>query len=107
MELKGKINSVSDVQSGTSNQGKEWQKLSFTIDTGEKYDNIISFDIFGQEDVEKFLKYNKVGKDVEVSFNIKCREYQGKYFTNLQAWRVFGGQKTEQQVEENENDLPF
>lgn len=107
MELKGKINSVSDVQTGTSKQGKEWQKLSFTIDTGENYDNIISFDVFGNEDVEKFLKYNKLGKDVEVSFNIKCREYQGKWFTNLQAWRVFGEQKSDSKVEQNDNKLPF
>lgn len=29
-----------------------------------------------------------VGDSIEVSFNIRGREWNGKYFTNLEAWQV-------------------
>jgi single-strand DNA-binding protein len=34
----------------------------------------------------------KEGQEVEVSFNLRGREWNGKYFTNLEAWKVFGVQ---------------
>ena len=55
-------------------------------------------------------KYNEVGQDVEVSVNVSSREYNGKYFHNLAAWKIWAGGKKEEpkaQVEEVEDDLPF
>lgn len=116
MELKGKIKSIGEVQKGTSKNGNEWQKLTFVIANNDGYDGaeqIYAFDVFGTEKVEQFNQYNSVGKEVEVSFNIRTNEYQGKYFTSLQAWKIFGvSNNTEsstptQTVEEGEDDLPW
>lgn len=116
MELKGKIKFIGEVQKGTSKAGKDWQKQTFVIANNDGYEGqekIYAFDIFGQEKVEQFNQYNSVGKDVEVSFNIRTNEYQGKYFTSLQAWKIYGGGSTEQSApaqtiqEESEDDLPF
>lgn len=30
----------------------------------------------------------RIGEDVEVEFNLRGREWNGKYFTNLVAWKV-------------------
>ena len=88
LKVTGKITSILDVETGTSKAGKEWQKINFVIDTGADFNNIVCFQIFGEEKVENFTKYNKVGSEVDVSFNVSSREYKGKYYHNLDAWKV-------------------
>ena len=105
MESKGIITQIMKPQSGLAN-GKDWKKVDFVIDTKEKYDNIIAFDIFGEQKVDKFLQDYKVGQEVSVEFNIKCREYKGKYYTNLSAWRVWSNTDTTKEVSKDD-DLPF
>ena len=99
MKVTGKIKSIGDVQSGTTKDAKEWKKLVFTITTDEEYNNLYAFEIFGADKVDKFIQYNSVGKDVDVDFNISTNEWKGKYFTTLQAWKVF-------KVEGNEAPAP-
>ena len=114
MKVTGKITKVLPTQSGTSKAGKEWQKLSFLLETDETYNNLYCFDVFGDEKVENFLKYNKVGQSVDVDFNVKTNEWKDKYFTSLDAWKIFKADTTND-IEVNEpelltsdkNDLPF
>ena len=110
MKIKGQIISISDVE--VAGSGK---KLNFQIDTKEEYNNIISFDMFKSGDyikhVEEFSTFNNVGDTVEVEFNIKSREYQGRWYTNLEAWRVNKPDRaestpTETFVDES-SDMPF
>ena len=92
LKITGIIKSIGETQSGTSKAGKDWKKLSFQVANNSGYEGkeaIFSFDLFGEDKVEKFLKYNKQGSEVDVKFNIECREWEGKYFTNLSAWSVF------------------
>jgi len=89
MEVTGKITKVLEKQSGVSKADKEWTKLSFILETNEAYNNLYCFEVFGTEKVEQFEKYNKVGQEVKVDFNVSTNEWNGKYFTSLQAWRIF------------------
>lgn len=91
MELKnGKITKILEKQTGQKKDGSgEWVKQSFLVETNEKYNNVYCFELFGDEKVENFNKYNKVGYLVDVDFNVQTNEWQGKYFTTLQAWKVF------------------
>lgn len=96
---KGTIKTVLPVESGTSQSGKEWKKLNFVISNNGGYEGaeqIFAFEIFGGEKVDNFEKYNKVGQEVEVSFNIRVNEWKGKYYTSLQAWKVMSGERVEQ-----------
>ena len=116
MEVTGKITKVLDTQKGTSKEGKEWQKLTFILETTEQYNNVYAFEVFGSEKVENFTKYNKVGDEVKVDFNVSTNEWKDKYFTSLQAWKIF---KADQSVEQaaavidavipadEDNDSPF
>ena len=110
------ITKVLEVQKGTSKAGKEWQKLTFVGETTEQYNNIYAFEIFGDEKVENFNKFNKVGDIVDVDFNVSCNEWEGKYFTSLSCWKVFkseNSQPTSATPEavipeiDVEDDLPF
>ena len=109
---KGTIKTILPVEAGTSQNGKGWKKLNFVMANREGYEGaeqIFSFEIFGSEKVENFEKYNKVGQDVEVSFNIKTNEWKGKYYTSLQAWKVMSVKQSEQSTAtvEATDDLPF
>ncbi len=86
-----KITKVLPIEEGTSKAGKSWKKLTFVGETDEQYNNLYAFEIFqgeGKDQVDKFGQFNKEGDLVNVEFNVQCREWQGKYFTSLSAWRV-------------------
>ena len=91
-----------------------FQKVEFVITTNdEKYPQDISFEIL-QDKVDDFIKYNKVGASVDVDFNVRGNEYNGKYYVSLSAWKVFksgaNAPATDIGVPTEElatNDLPF
>ena len=112
MKVTGTIIKITDVQEGTSGQGKEWKKVNFLLETTEEYNNLYFFEVFGAEKVDKFIQYNKIGALVDVDFNVKTNEYQGKYYTSLTAWKTFkaDGNASVAQSADNEevtDDLPF
>jgi hypothetical protein len=49
-----------------------------------------------------------VGQQVEVSYNVRGREFNGRYYNTLDAWKVqvIGGQKA-QTTNNDDDDLPF
>ena len=66
--------------------------------------------LFGDEKVEQFLKYNKVGQEVDVNFNVQTNEYKGKYYTSLQSWKIFkaeAGETAPEVAQDEADDLPF
>jgi hypothetical protein len=121
----GAIVEILPTEEGTSKAGKPWKKLTFAIDTNEQYNNIVAFEVFGEEKVDNFLKYNKVGKTVDVEFNLSSNKWKDKYFTSASAWKITNANDTETAVEqardiidgvfppaenvdtEDKNDLPF
>ena len=110
MKVTGKIENILETQKGTSKAGKEWKKTSFVVKTDDEYNNLYCFDVFGEEKVDKFLQYNAKGDVVDVDFNVKTNEWKGKYFTSLDAWKVFKADNSKQKEEvavEEEGDLPF
>jgi hypothetical protein len=92
LEVSGKIKTLLAVESGTAKAtGNEWQKQNFIVSNNDGYEGkeqIFCFEVFGQEKVENLTKFNKVGDNVKVQFNIGTNEWKGKYFTSLSAWRI-------------------
>jgi Pyruvate/2-oxoacid:ferredoxin oxidoreductase delta subunit len=123
MELKNaKITKILEKETGTKKDGTgDWVKQKFIVKTTEKYNNVYCFELFGDEKVNNFNKYNKVGDLVDVDFNVSTNEWKGKYFTTLQVWKVFKtdvnnidvkSEKVEAtnrvyDVKEEQSDLPF
>jgi hypothetical protein len=116
----GTIKDIMPVEKGQKKDGSgEWQKITFTLETTEAYNNKYAFEIFGAEKVENFRKYNKVGDEVKVDFNISRNEYNGKFYITLAAWKVFKAESEgvtqapsqkrtmADSMEDNKEDLPF
>lgn len=105
MKVTGTITKILDTTEGVSAADKEWKKTAFILETSEEYNNVYCFEVFGAEKVDNFLKFNKVGQDVDVDFNVSTNEWKGKYFTSLQAWKIFKSDAVT--TESNEDSLPF
>jgi hypothetical protein len=91
LKFNGKITNILEVIEVGANK-----KVEFVVTEIEvQYPQAVKFGIFGTDKVDKFLQYNKVDQIVEVLFNFKTNEYQGKYFTSIDAWRVNKVESTE------------
>ena len=82
MDIEGSIKLISDTQ--TFNSG--FQKREFVVTTKEQYPQDVKFELV--KDRIDLIDSYKPGDAVKVHFNIRGNEYNGKYFVNLQAWRL-------------------
>tara|TARA_R110002050_G_scaffold179539_1_gene312911 strand:+ start:1202 stop:1510 length:309 start_codon:yes stop_codon:yes gene_type:complete len=102
MKVKGKLKEILKKESGKSKSGKDWEKQSFVIDTGSDFNNLICIDCFG--DKIHLMSNLKIGAELEVMINVSSREYNGKYYHNINAWEI---NLLTGSVEVESNDLPF
>ena len=111
MQLSGKITHVLEIESGESKKGT-WQKRTIVIQNdNDKYPKPIAVQIWGELADTGFV----VGDEITVSINIESREWNGKWFTDVRAWKieshVQGGKPeraTEPEPEDDGlGDLPF
>src|SRR5690606_33683151 len=63
-----------------------FSKREFVITTEDKFPQDVKLECL-KEKAEQ-LENLKVGQQVKVSFDIQGREYNGRYFVNLNAWRI-------------------
>lgn len=106
MEYKGTIHQISDTQTVS----QKFKKRSFVVtDNHEKYPQFISFDL--TQDRCMVLDSFSVGDNVEVIFNLKGREWQGKdgikYFNTLEAFKVKSIANRDMGYGSPDDDLPF
>ena len=72
------------------------KKIEFIVtEEVAQYPQSVKFSIYGDEKVDKFVKYNKLNASVEVSFNFKTTEWNEKHFTSIEAWKVFKAETVE------------
>jgi len=84
MEVTGKLVKKLDLETGTSKAGKEWQKQTVVIDTGEDFNNLIAISSFG--DKVKKMNMLEEGMTVAILCNVYSREYNGKYYHNIDGY---------------------
>lgn len=86
MEITGKIIAVLPEQGGVSKTGNEWKKQEYVLETYDQYPKKVCFQIFGNDKIEQAAI--QAGEDLTVYFDIDSREYNGRWFTNINAWKV-------------------
>lgn len=86
MEIAGKIKSLLPVQSGESKAGNTWKKQQFILETTtSQYPKTVAIQIWG-DNIEKF-GLNE-GEDVVASIDVESREFNGRWYTDVKAWKV-------------------
>lgn len=87
LELKGKINQILNVASGISKAGKEWKKQEFVVETADdQFPKQVCFTLFN--DKISLLEGLNAGEEVNVSFSVESREFNGRWYHNINAWRI-------------------
>jgi hypothetical protein len=86
LTLKGKLSKILESESGISKAGNQWKKQDFVIETADQYPKKVCFTLFN--DKVSMLTGFSAGDEVEVSFDVESREYNNKYFHNLNAWKI-------------------
>lgn len=75
------------MQTGEGKNG-QWKKCEFVIETDGQYPKQICFALF--KDKVELIEHRQLGDVLTVKFDAESREYQGRYFTNLNAYSVSG-----------------
>lgn len=89
MELSGKIIAVLPAREGVSKVGNPWKIQEYVLETHDQYPRKMCFNIFG---ADKIAQFNiQIGEELTVSFDIDCREWQGRWFNDIRAWKVERG----------------
>ena len=87
MEIIGKAIAALPVKSGVSQRtGEQWQSREYVIETQEQFTKKMCFEVFGTDKLKEFnIRNNDL---IKVHFDISAREYNGKWYNSIRAWKV-------------------
>ena len=103
MELSGKVIAVLEPRGGVSKTGNSWKVQEYVIETHDQYPRKMCFDVFGEDKINQFNI--QIGEELTVHFDIDAREWQGRWFNSIRAWKV---ERKEAQQSVPQNDVaPF
>jgi len=81
-EVEGKLHKKFDTESKT----ETFQARDFVIETEGNYPQLVKFQLV--QDRCALIDPFEEGQMIKVHFDLRGREWNGKYFTNLNAWRL-------------------
>ncbi len=87
LEIEGRIRQKLAKQSGQSAKGS-WTKQDFVLEYQDgNYPAEVCFTAFGNDKVAELDKH-QIGDTVSVAFNLRAREYNGRWYNDVRVWRI-------------------
>lgn len=87
MEAQGKVIAVLPAQSGVSKAtGRDWMSQEYVIEVPGQYPRKICFRLFGQDRINE--AHIQMGEEIKIEFDIDAREWNGRWFNSINAFRV-------------------
>ena len=86
MEIQGKVIQILPQQTGVSKTGNPWAVQPFVIETLEQYPKKVHIELFGADRINN--NPFAVDEIVKVQFDIESREFNGRWYTSVRAWKV-------------------
>lgn len=87
LEIEGRIKQKLAKQSGQGAKGS-WTKQDFVLEYQDgNYPADVCLTAFGNDKVADLDKY-QVGDSVKVAFNLRAREYNGRWYNDVRVWRI-------------------
>ena len=103
-KVEGTVVTIGETQS-FGNNGFCKREIVLDIQGDSKYENVASFEVVKDKCAE--LDNVKVGSKIEIEFDLRGREYNGRYFTNLHAWRWSSLEDQNIPVPAGVDEVPF
>jgi len=88
LQLTATLIKKCETETGTSKSGKQYQNRTFVVEVGGQYPKQVACNLFGDK-TSYIDKFNE-GDEITVKFSVESREYNGKYFTSINAYSVQG-----------------
>jgi hypothetical protein len=86
MEIQGVLKQILPLESGETKSGKTWQKQTIIVETQETYPKSIAIEV-SEKAISRLQDY-QIGHTITCSINIESREYNGRWFTSVKAWKI-------------------
>ena len=93
MEVVGKIIQVLPAQEGVGRNGNPWKVQPYVLETLDQYPRKVHFEVFGEDRIKQ--NPCEIDQLVTVSFDIESREFNGRWYTSIRAWRIQQGDTTQ------------
>lgn len=118
MELRARLVQMLPLQTGEGRNGT-WKKQDIIVETEGQYPKKVCVAIWGDKADANVLQ---PGNMLNISFDVESREFNGRWYTDVRAWKVelagdgagassTGAQDVAQPVftpsDESKDDLPF
>lgn len=84
MQLVAKLIQILPIQTGMGKNG-EWRKQDVIVETDGQYPKKVCVAIWGDKASEAVLQ---IGNMLDISFDVESREYNGRWYTDVKAWKV-------------------
>ncbi len=86
MQLTAKLVSILPEQTGAGKNGP-WKKQDIIVETDGQYPKKVCISLWGEKFDRNLLR---IGNRLSLSFDIESREFNGKWYTDVKAWKVEG-----------------
>ena len=93
MEVVGKIIQVLPAQEGVGRNGNPWKVQPYVLETLDQYPRKVHFEVFGEDRIK--MNPCEIDQLVTVSFDIESREFNGRWYTSIRAWKIQQGDMTQ------------
>jgi len=93
MEVVGKIIQVLPAQEGVGRNGNPWKVQPYVLETLDQYPRKVHFEVFGEDRIK--MNPCDIDQLVTVSFDIESREFNGRWYTSIRAWKIQQGDTTQ------------
>lgn len=97
MNIIGKITKLLPLQTGISKNG-QWRKQDIIVETSGQYPKKVCVSIWGDKINDKQLS---IGNDLDISFELESRDFNGKWYTDVKAWKIILIEKTTLEIPED------
>ena len=87
MEISGKIIAVLPMATGQGKNGT-WRSQDYVLETADQYPKKVCFNLFNDK-IDQFPL--AIDDQVNVSFDVESREYNGRWYTTVRAWKIEKG----------------
>lgn len=84
MEISGTIRNILPEQSGEGRNGT-WRKQDFIIETEGQFPKTVCITVWGDK-IDQFAL--KEGERITSSVNVESREFNGRWYTDVKAWKI-------------------